>query len=71
MNPVNSKKLLQSKWTAVNPRNRDKHYIVIEVLGDEVGVPRHCVLQAVRSRRDMEIEWRDLRDAKSWKVGWQ
>lgn len=28
MNPINPQKLLGSKWTAVHPRDREKHFIV-------------------------------------------
>ena len=30
MNPLNPKKLLNSKWTAVKPRNKEKHFLVTE-----------------------------------------
>lgn len=30
-NVVNKKKLLNSKWTAVNPKNKEKHFQVTKV----------------------------------------
>jgi tryptophan-rich hypothetical protein len=71
MNPVNLKKLLHSKWTAMAPRNRQKHFMVTKVLSDEAGFPQHCVLEAVHSHRELTLDWRELRDAKTWRLGWQ
>ena len=71
MNPVNSKKLLHSKWTAVNPVRREKHFIVTEVHLDDAGVAVSCTLQAVHSRRERQLAWRELRDADQWRTGWQ
>ena len=31
MNPIHPKKLLLTKWTAVVPRNREKHFVVSKV----------------------------------------
>lgn len=71
MNPVNPKKLQNSKWTAVRPDNREKHYLVTEVLRDVAGYPNQCVLEAVYSRREITLSWRDLADSNRWQVGWQ
>ncbi|MDH3987431.1 MAG: TIGR02450 family Trp-rich protein, partial [Gammaproteobacteria bacterium] len=30
-NKINPKKLLKSKWTAAEPKNREKHFMVTEV----------------------------------------
>lgn len=70
-NRVNPKKLLHSKWTAASPRNREKHFVVSAVRSDESGRPATCVLEAVHSRREFELDWRELRDADRWRTGWQ
>lgn len=70
-NRINPKKLLRSKWTATEPSNREKHWLVTEVRCDEAGAPRTCILEAVHSRRELEIDWADLKDAGHWKTGWQ
>ena len=36
MNKINPKKLLNSKWTAVKPTNKEKHFLVTEIEFDEV-----------------------------------
>ena len=33
MNRINPAKLLHSKWTAVEPKNKEKHFLVVEVGG--------------------------------------
>lgn len=71
MNSVNSKKLLHSKWTAVKPQNREKHFIVTKVLCDNAGVVRRCVLEAVHSHREMTVAWRELRSPDAWTIGWR
>ncbi len=70
-NPVQPGKLLHSKWTAVQPTRREKHFIVIDVQLDEQSHPVTCILQAVHSGRERELEWRALKDATQWRVGWQ
>ena len=71
MNPVNPKKLRQSKWTAVEPRDKEKHFLVTEVRVDDSGLPATCVLEAVHSHRELELDWRELKDPKHWLIGWQ
>ena len=71
MNRVNPKKLLHSKWTAVEPRDREKHFVVTDVQRDEAERITLCVLEAVHSKREIEIDWRKLRDPARWKIGWQ
>jgi len=71
MNRVNPKKLLQSKWTAAEPRNREKHWLVTGVGCDDTGVPQTCILQAVHSYREIELDWRELKNSECWRMGWQ
>lgn len=72
MNPVHPKKLLLSKWTAVEPLGKDKHFLVARV---HVPVsPEEAIewveLEAVYSRRSSRLDWRELRDAARWRQGW-
>ena len=71
MNPVNPKKLLQSKWTAVAPRNREKHFLVTAVRYDEEGAPQTCILEAIHSQRETELGWRELKNVGQWLMGWK
>ena len=70
MNRISPKKLLHSKWTAVTPRNRERHFLVTKVIVDDEGVPRSCILEAVMSRREQEIDWRELQNDEVWQIGW-
>ena len=70
MNPVNPKKLLNSKWTAAKPAKKEKHFLVTEVEMDEDGVIIHCLIEAIMTRRSIEIDWRLLRDSAQWLNGW-
>ncbi len=70
MNRIHPKKLPGSKWTAVSPERREKHFLVTEVEFDDDGNVVYCVLQAVLTRREQAIDWRDLADATRWTQGW-
>ena len=71
MNKVNLKKLLNSKWTAVNPQNKEKHFIIVEVEYDEEANVIECVIEAVMTKRQRPVEWRDLNQASEWLPGWK
>jgi tryptophan-rich hypothetical protein len=72
MNPLHPKKLLLSKWTAVTPVAKDKHFVVIKVLEPEPpGAPVEWVeLEALFSKRVQRLAWRELRDPAVWRQGW-
>ena len=38
-NPVNRKKLPMSKWTAVSPVDKEKHFLVVDWVRDDDGAP--------------------------------
>lgn len=70
---LNPKKLLLSKWTAVVPRDKEKHFIVTQVITPEqLDLPIEWVeLEAVYSRRSFSLPWRELTDTSAWLQGWQ
>ncbi|UTW04342.1 TIGR02450 family Trp-rich protein [Amphritea atlantica] len=70
MNRLNPNKLNLSKWTAVKPQNREKHFLVTQLLKDEEGVVQQCVLEAVLTHRQQIIPWQTLTQSESWKQGW-
>lgn len=71
MNKLSPKKLLNSKWTASSPINKEKHFLIVDVEVDDQQVITACTLQAIMSKRDIDIEWRDLKDAQKWAQGWK
>lgn len=72
MNPVNSKKLLRSKWTATNPTKKEKHFIVVGLIEPEN--PDEPVveinIEAVYSNNVYRIAWAELKDTSQWRQGW-
>ena len=71
MNKINPKKLLNSKWTAVEPIKREKHFMVTEVEFDEEGAVISCSIEAIISKRSIPIQWQDLKDMSHWVYGWK
>ena len=69
---LSPKKLLHTKWTAVAPRNKEKHFLVTKVIEPmPPGSPVVSVeIEAVHSKRVRVIAWRELKDALQWRRGW-
>lgn len=69
---LNPKKLLLSKWTAVNPINKEKHFIITKLIEPEL--PETLIefveLEAVYSKRKKVLPWRELTDENFWSQGW-
>ncbi|QJI44229.1 TIGR02450 family Trp-rich protein [Pseudomonas sp. ADAK2] len=70
MNRLNPAKLLLSKWTAAQPKNREKHFLVTQLFRDEDGTVLAVELQAVLTQRSERIDWQTLRDKSLWQMGW-
>jgi tryptophan-rich hypothetical protein len=72
MNPLNPKKLLLTKWTAVTPVARQKHFLVSRVIQPELLTdPIELVeIEAVYSKATQIIPWRALQDDGVWRQGW-
>ena len=71
MNQINPRKLLHSKWTAVTPKNKQKHFMVVEVEYDDDGIITLCMLEAVINQRRTGIDWHDFKNSGHWKQGWK
>ena len=71
-NPLSPKKLLLSKWTAVTPQHKERHFIVTRVVLPEPPATRIDLveLEAVHSRRSVVLHWRELTDGAVWRRGW-
>jgi tryptophan-rich hypothetical protein len=72
MNTLNPKKLLLTKWTAVTPIAKQKHFLVSRVI--EPDLPTDPVvsveIEAVFSKATQVIAWRELQDKSVWRQGW-
>lgn len=63
-------KFFLSKWTAVVPRNREKHFLAKGAIRKNP-TTYICALEAVRTKRIIEIDWRELKDGRLWLSGWR
>ena len=72
MNPLNPKKLLLTKWTAVMPIAKQKHFLVSRVILPELPTdPIESVeIEAVFSKATRVIAWRELQNDEVWWQGW-
>ena len=71
VNKINPKKLLNSKWTAVNPVKKEKHFLVSELKFDDDGEVIHCLIEAIISNRSEPIDWKVLKNSDNWLQGWK
>lgn len=75
-NLLHPKKLLLTKWTAVKPEHKEKHFIVVKLIlpeqknSDAPLSIEQVVIEAVMSKRQQTIFWKSLRDTQIWKQGW-
>lgn len=72
MNLLHPKKLLLTKWTAVKPIAKDKHFMVAKVIEPELPsvVVQWVEMEAVYSKTITRIGWQQLRDDTIWRQGW-
>jgi tryptophan-rich hypothetical protein len=72
MNPLNPKKLHLTKWTAVTPIAKQKHFLVSKVIKPDVSTdPIEFVeIEAVFSKATQVIAWRELQNEGVWRQGW-
>lgn len=70
---LNPAKLRLSKWTAVSPSRREKHWLVVAVHEPVPPAirPELVDLEAVHSRRVVTLAWRELTDRSRWLQGWR
>ncbi len=73
MNALSPKKLLLSKWTAVEPIAKQKHFLVSKVIVPES--PNEKIefveIEAIYSKKTTQIAWRDLSNSELWIQGWK
>ena len=71
MHRINPDKLQQSKWTAVAPKHKEKHFMVTKLVRDEQEKVVQVVLEAVLTRREFTLPWQALQDEETWRMGWK
>jgi tryptophan-rich hypothetical protein len=72
MNPVNPKKLLLSKWTAVTPVAKQRRFLVSRVIKPKL--PTDPIewgqVESVFFKATQVITWRELQNDTVWRQGW-
>jgi len=71
MNRINPKVLLHSKWTKVKVSHREKHFMITSIRFDENQNVIECIIEAVITKKEYKINWRDLKLSEQWRIGWQ
>ncbi|MFT7007928.1 MAG: tryptophan-rich hypothetical protein [Colwellia sp.] len=71
INKISPKSLIHSKWTKVDVTNKEKHFIITVVKFDEDKTVVSCLIEAVMTKNEYAIDWRELKDKNNWKIGWQ
>ena len=73
MNRISPKKLLLTKWTAVKPVAKQKHFLVSKVILPEQANEKieFVEIEAVYSKKKSLIPWRDLTNSELWEQGWK
>ncbi|MCY1043412.1 TIGR02450 family Trp-rich protein [Corallococcus sp. bb12-1] len=64
-------RLVGSKWTAVQPLEREKHFVVLRWVGEGGERPQELELEALLTRRVHRVPWRALADREHWVSGWR
>lgn len=65
-------KLVNSKWTAAAPVNKEKHFMVVAAVEPVPPGPIvEVVMEAVHSGRQFTIAWPELRERQRWLQGWK
>ncbi|MFZ2449009.1 MAG: TIGR02450 family Trp-rich protein [Methylovulum miyakonense] len=61
---------MSSKWTALQPEHKEKHFWVTSLVNDGQEAIIACILEAVINRHEYQIDWRLLEDTSVWQTGW-
>lgn len=64
-------KLLNSKWTALDVKAKEKHFMVTDLIRDEqTHKVTQLILQAVMTKNDYLMPPDELKNAAQWQMGW-
>ena len=71
MNQINPEKLLHSKWTALQVKQKERHFIVSRIQRADDETILSCELEAIINNNVYEIDWQQLKDSSLWLMGWK
>ena len=69
MNQINPEKLLHSKWTALQVKQKERHFIVSRLQRADDETILSCELEAIINNNVYEIDWQQLKDSSLWLMG--
>lgn len=70
-NKVSPKALLNSKWSKVAITNKEKHFMVTKVTFNDEQQVVDCIIEAVMTKREYSLNWRELKEKDKWRLGWK
>ena len=71
-NPFNPQKLMFSKWTALHPERKEKHFMVTKLYWDEEKqLVVNVDLEAVMTKNIYNLSPEDLKSKDKWMQGWK
>ena len=53
------------------PARKEKHFIVTDVDSADDGTVESISLEAVISKRAVQINWQELKEPSQWQQGWK
>lgn len=68
---LNPNKLLLSKWTSTSPQQKEKHFLVTQLIRNEEDVVIDCIVEAVINRNQYQLPWQNLTSSTDWQQGWK
>jgi len=71
MNRINPEKLLHSKWTALQVKQKERHFIVSRLQRADDETILSCELEAIINNNVYEIDWQQLKYSILWLMGWK
>ena len=58
-----------SKWTAQQPQNKEKHFVIVDVTHQTTPDPQ-CLLEAILTKKRRTLPLMELLDDEKWQPGW-
>ena len=68
---INLDKMLMTKWTAAETKQKERHFIVSRLIRAADKTIVGFELEAVINKHVYVEDWRDLKDSTMWLMGWK
>lgn len=71
MNRINPEKLYLSKWTSLQVKRKERHFIVRKLFRSDDEIIIGIELEAIINNNVYKIDWQQLKDSSIWTMGWK